>query len=298
MSDLILHPAHALAGFQLGKRKRSPIPSVDQILGIADPRYRLALGALRHMYRNRGTYRRAARSIQRAWRKRRAARPVKRARKHGVGKVRGTANSKRCEIENNNGFMNTRTLYQTELTEISKTSTNAINARQRDLIYISGFKICLEYQNKTTLPVYLNIAIVHDKRTNDSQLQITDLDDFFRGSAQQRTKSFSTALTGNEFRCLPLNTDRFTVLKHIRLHLTPNQATVPGFDYRNGRNYGFKQMWCPLKRQIRYGDDEHAQSKLWLIHWCDQFGRNSLQPAVSDAINFNKKIVTYFKETK
>ena len=61
--QLVLYGAHALAGYKRG--------AVAVPVTRAAKRTKVALGVINHMYRNRGKYKRAARVIGRAWRRRR-----------------------------------------------------------------------------------------------------------------------------------------------------------------------------------------------------------------------------------
>lgn len=232
----------------------------------------------------------AARAGLRAYRRRRKG-------IGNIGKPRGTSTSKRIQITNTNAYANTRTLYDTELTEIDKGSTDRIDQRIRDMSYISGFKICIEALNKTSDPIYLNVAVVHDKRSNDTSTLLGSAD-FFRGMGSSRAREFGIALTANEFHCLPLNVDRFTVLYHSRSTLAPKfSGTTGDFVNNRGKNYINIDKWVKLKRQIRY-ESNNAQSKVWLIWWCDKWGAPAMTPVANDVIDFNHRVVTYFREPK
>lgn len=214
-----------------------------------------------------------------------------------IGFPKGTATSKRAATVTNTGDpLSTRTLYYENLVNIAKTSTNEIDKRQRDNAYISGFKICYDVLNYSVNPVLLNVAVVYDKRSNDGTV-IMALDDFFRSSeGNNRAKDFSITLDANEFHCLPLNTDRFSVLKHGRFTLGPTQSATVGAYTVNRENYKSIMWWVPLKKQIRYNDG-NAQSKVWLIWWCDKFQAGTGVAAVTIG-QTQIHAVTYFKEPK
>lgn len=243
----------------------------------------VAAGTIQNAYRN---YRSAKRLIGAAARARRA----------GIGKRRGEANTKRTEIENQFESLASRTLYTEDVTNIPQSTANQIDGRQRQLCYVVGFKFCFEWRSNAKKPVFFNIALVHDKRTSSTDTSISDLNDFFRAYTTNRAQSFSNVLTSNEFRCLPLNSDRFTILKHHRRTIQP-EAGNTDYEPRNGNNHGTMDMWVPLKRQIRF-DGDNAESKVWLIYWCDQAMNASGTLPVNDTLELFHKTVTYFRETR
>lgn len=248
---------------------------------LPSKRARLAYGIASHLYTNRGRYASAARTIARAYRGYKKRR--KRIGMNRIGIPKNVSNAKKdlvYSVQSNN--MSTRTLYYGELTDIPRGSNNEINYRQRDQIYFSGAKVCVELQASSngTAPIFFNMAVVYDKRTNDD-VTVPTLEDFFRGNGSgSRAQDFDpTNLAGMQFHCLPLNTDRFTVLKHKRLLLNGNS----GGNNQRGTNYKFMQFYCPVKKRIAY-EDGQCQSKIHLLYWCAKFNTNSaagIEPTVA-----------------
>lgn len=283
-SPLVLRTAHAVAGFRRGRPLTTFIPN---------KRARLGYTIASHLYRNRGKYYRAAKVIGRAWRKRR---PVRRRQGMGrIGNNRGRAIAKRTQpatFTNLSG--STRTLYERDLTDISKTTTNEINARQRDTCFVSGVKICMELKNLRSIPLLFNYAVVFDKRGND-QTTVLDTTDFFRAmDSDDRSTDFSIVLRSNEFHCLPLNTDRFTVLTHQRMRLGP-VSTSSQFTTENNTNYRFIEKWVKLGKNLSWNDG-HCQSKIWFIMWADNMLNGSGTAAQTNQFQCDAKFVTYFRE--
>lgn len=255
------------------------------------PQYNKALKAGDYLYKNRKSVKRAARTIGKAYKtykRRKTARDE-------IGYDAGTTTSKRSLITNTSNLKSTRTLYSTDLTEISQTTTNAINQRQRDMLYMSGTKLCFEVANARTKPLYVNIAVVHSKKDNDT-VGTVGTGDFFRSNGDARTQSFSDALSSLEFHCLPLNSDRFNVLTHKRMVLDPLTAGS-GYTASDGKSFTSVDLWVPVKRQIRYNGDE-AQSKIWLLYWFDEFDSPQTTLAAANAVKVAEHHVTYFKEPK
>lgn len=209
-----------------------------------------------------------------------------------------TATSKRNIVQNSsNNSLSSRTLNAYNLTEIPKTSTNEIDKRQRDICYISGFKICGEIKSGGGSPVLVNYAVVYDKRSSDGTLFPTT-SDFFRGSGTERAMDFDTSLSSVEFHCAPLNTDRFVVLLHKRFTLAPNPSTTSaGYTSNNRENYRSFDWWIPLKKQIRF-EDGRAQSHVWLLFWCDRHNSPGGTLPNPTTMIWSHKIITYFREPK
>lgn len=255
------------------------------------PQYNKALKAGDYLYKNRKSVKRAARTIGKAYKsykRRKTARD-------NIGYDPGMETTKRTLITNTNDFKSTRVLYSTDLTDIGATGNNAVNARQRDMLYMSGTKLCFELGNARTKPLYVNIAVVHSKKDNDTVGSI-GTGDFFRSNGNGRAQTFSDALSSLEFHCLPINSDRFNVLTHKRMVLDPVSA-ASGYSATDGKSFTSVGMWVPVKRQIRFNGGE-AQSKIWLIYWFDEFDTPQTDLSIPNAVKVSEHHVTYFKEPK
>lgn len=209
-----------------------------------------------------------------------------------VGDPRGFATAKKHEVANGQTTLLTRTLVSVNLTEIDKTSVNDIDRRQRDTLYISGFKICMSIHNQGTAPLYVNIAILAPKG-NQQGITITD---FFRGFGTVRNKSFTNALTANEFHCLPINTDRYTVLRHMRFSLNGTGTT---YAREFGGTWRDVDMYLPLKRTVRFESSASTscETPVYLVKWCDNVMNPTAQTATT-GMEYQERIITYFKEPK
>lgn len=289
-APLVLYGAHALAGY-----KRATMPYAR---AAKRARTAYAIGsyavrqARRHYRSNKGTYRAAAKAIQRAWRSRKA-RTNNLSRIGAIGK----AISKRANTEADSIplTINSRTLYFTQINQIEKATDNELDRRIRDSVYIKGFKCCMEFENNLNRPMYFHSAIVYDKRSNDGTTIVTT-DDFFRSrQGNERSVDFSTALSSLEFRCLPLNTDRFSVLRHKRFFLTPVNSGA-GFTAASGKNYKLYEDYIRLKKLVRWNDNQ-AQSKIWWLQWFDYYGRVGGDPAEVGGATMTRMCTMYFKDT-
>lgn len=281
-------PAMAVAGYAPGARRAA----AALINPRSAKRARMMYAAASHMYRNRGKYRRAASLIGRAWRR-------SRKRRIGMGRIgqaRGVARAKRTETETlTNGSASTRVLYNDEITNIPKTTVNDIDARQRDVVRLSGFKMCFEIKNNDSVPLLCNYAVVYDKQNGET----VSTSDFFRSNGgNERAKDFSVLLNSYEFHCLPLNTDRFTVLWHRRFVLAPNPAVAStGFTGENRNNWKTFEKYVKLKKHITF-EGGVAQSKLWLLRWYDKFQQASGGAITINIANVDHHVMAYWREPK
>lgn len=254
-------------------------------------RARTAYTVGKTLYANRGRIKWAAKKIGRAWRARKK-RKAQFSRKN-IGEPIGSSNAKADLVVNViPGQFDSRTLITHNLTEIPEGTTT--DTRIRKIINLRGFKICAEFSNTQTIPLYLNVAVLSPK-----QKSTVDGNDFFRddGSDDNRAQNFSSiTLNSLQFHCLPINTDDYIILKHRRYKLNPvpNGTT---FAAQNGKNYMNIDWWIPLKRQLRYdtlsGGPENGT--VHLVYWCARFGDN-LSGVQTNACQRTVRATAYFRE--
>lgn len=253
-------------------------------------RARMAYTAGRFVYDNRKNIAKAARTIGRAYRKYR-----KRVRSR-IGERVGKQNCKR-DITNNVAIQvtkTTRTLYNTELTSLPAGTSE--NQRERQIANIRGFKICLELRNATTTPMWFNLAIISDKVDPRNTPGTTD---FFRAYGADRTQDFATTLSSNEFHCLPINTDRYYVLKHKRMCLGATTLESASYIENKRNNYMALNLWVPLKRQLRFplGSGTPHQA-IYMVYWFDKVLTDAGTAGTINAVNWMERVIIYFKDTK
>ena len=245
----------------------------------------------RYLYANRGKIRSAARSI----RKFRKSRTKQKFSRRNIGEAPGTDNAKRAVTTDvAPAQYPTRTLTQYGLCDIKQGMDP--DERIRRLVNVRGFKICCEYINLSNNPLYLNCAVVAPK----AGAATVEMDDFFRAAdGSERGRNFANDLTAMEFHCLPINTDRYTVLKHKRHRLVPN-TNGSTYESHQGHNYLNLDWYIPLKRQLRY--DSSLQSNpetgsVYFIWWADEFFTAAGSAAAANKIGATIRSQTYFRET-
>lgn len=169
-----------------------------------------------------------------------------------------------------------------------------LNQRTRQVVNFRGWKFDFELTNNTSMPMYLNIAVLSPK----SGASGVSTPDFFRSQGNDRAVNFSNALNSIEFSKLPVNADRYTVLKHKRMFITPGLADETATLTRNGNNYRKFRWYIKLKRQIRFDASQNIpeSGQCYLVFWCDLFGAPAEDQPVSNALSFRSRIVQYFRD--
>lgn len=255
-------------------------------------RARMAYSIGAYAFKNRRGIKRGARIVRRAYRRGRAK--SQKFSRSNIGERVGTGTSKRSVTHTNDNIIrNTRLLYEHSLADIPEGTD--LDARQRKMVNCRGFKICLELKNLINNPMYVNIAVVSPK---DGQSNFNA--DWFRSSdASNRARNFDVTLNSNEFSCLPINSDAFTILKHKRFQLIPG-STTGSTASQSGRSYMQLKWWIPLKRQLRYdaaiGQPENG--KVHLVYWFTEFATAANDPGLVGAVQMSSRVVAYFKEPK
>lgn len=210
----------------------------------------------------------------------------------------GSSDSKRqATVTDTYQAKSTCTLDVQNVTNIAKdgAGADAINTRERDVAVIKGFKVCSEIKNiNTSDQMYYNIAVVVAR----DNLGVPT-DDFFRAeSGTSRTVNFDPSiLTANELHCLPINTDKYIILKHKRIKLLIDNVTSVG---RNQTNHDF---YMPINRQLRWDDALGTpRQDIYILSWASFYGRTfgttaaSGQNDTSENYERSLKVVTYFDD--
>lgn len=220
------------------------------------------------------------------------------ARKHFsprmIGDVPGTGTAKKCAVVDTNPLLkDTRTLYTEELTTIPQGTD--IDERERRIANLRGFKICAEIANKSTTPLYVNVAVISTKQgTESSGIETTD---FFRAAAgASRARDFSTALNSNEMHCLPINTDRYIVLRHKRYRLIEEGGTT--FTSNSGNSFLNLDWYVKINRQIRWDSSvgQPESGAVYLVYWFDLFQSPTLSTPVVSGVSTTWRAVAIFRD--
>lgn len=219
-------------------------------------------------------------------------------RRRVIGEPIGSSSAKSREVVSTlavNTVVQTRTLYSQELTEIPRSDN--IGERERDIVNLRGFKICISLRNTNNDPCYYNLALISFKgnacATSENTIETTK---FFRDHNNSRGQDFSQALTALEFHCLPINTDLYNVITHKRYRIG---GAAVGSSNWNSQSNNFKNIdfYQKIKRQIRFenSDQESSNHKVFFVEWCDRFDQTSGAVPAPGFVS-QRKLICYFRE--
>lgn len=180
---------------------------------------------------------------------------------------------------------------------ISTDKGDAINQRTRQVINLRGWKMDFEVVGTMTTPCYVNLALVMVKGGTTSS-GVPNNADFFRYHSADRARNFGTFLSGLEFGTLPINTDKYVVLKHKRMLLIPGIDDPGTFRTEGGKNWRRLSWYIKVKRQIRYDASQNIpeSGQVYLLHWGAGFGESEGAPSVVGAYSLHRRIVQYFRD--
>lgn len=268
---------------------------------MMSPQYRYASAAIRYGPTAARAAGRIGRWAYKRWRKRRRSgyRASKKAR-FGIGERVGSSNSKQVVQQRDTGFtpLPSRTLNITNLTGTDQGTANNRQDRQSTIINCRGFKICMAVRNNIgATPMYYNVAVISPKNAGDVTPQ-----NFFRGTGTlSRGLDFDNDRTPLEFHCLPINTDKFYVLKHKRYRLGPENRNNQVYNDQKMNNFMNIDWYVRLKRQLRYDDPDAnfpIDGSVYLVQWCDTYDATAGLAPTAAAMQIMQRHIMYFRDSK
>ena len=267
MSALIPYAASELSSpaAQLGL-------AVGQQLGSA------ALAAGKKMYANRAN---AGRTKKRKVESRKLA---------DLGRPAGHDESKKNDRQSPPTSIANKELEFEPLIRVEKdvAASENITKRQRDTLHHKGVKVCFMCKNTRKQALFLNWAIVLPKAANT----IGSLD-LLRGDDQERDHPIDQNSTTMDLRCLPINTDRYIVLKHKRKTILPDSDK--GTTSTEGRDLVVIEDYIKTNRQVFFdGDNAEPLQNMFMVWWVDYYGAPVGVKTASCEVSW--KIINYFKE--
>lgn len=240
--------------------------------------------------------RKIGRGLSRAYRKRKAGRKKRKLNRYPkVGEPMKNVHMKR---EQTNSLMDEatdiRTLYFQEITDIA-TNASGEDDRSRQLINCKGIQCTYHFYNKENQPKFLNVAIVSPKH-GASGVGIVD---FFRANDGTRGTNFSTALTALELHYLPINTDKYHVMKHYRHQLGAESDSGGFYNSDAGKsNYLSKKIWLPVNRQLRYESTlaTSCSTPIYVVWWCDRMRSPAGNPVTANLVSASMMHTMFFTD--
>jgi len=212
-----------------------------------------------------------------------------------VGSDVGSSNSKRVHtFSAGPTSFSDDTLLQHELILPQEGTTPA--QRQRNLINLRGFKLCMEFQTSNVVATapsayeyYVNIALLIDKR--DPQNSTLSGTRFFRDSnGTDRGIDFAAVPDSLGKNCLPINSDQFLVFWRTKFKLA---SLHPSGDDKSW-NHTIDQ-YIPINRQIRFTETNTPDTRFHVVYWINQVGTTGVTPVVRGTVAYRH--ITYFRET-
>lgn len=205
--------------------------------------------------------------------------------------------------------------FSENLTAIPFSTVNAINARERNIVNVRGFKIQLIFLALRRDPVMINWAVLHPKElTSTSQFESAD---FFRAYGSTfRSENFVQTfgdtsgiegLTPIVHALSPINTDKWIVLKHKRFRLSPASQDNTGTNYTSAFNPDLGPSACKVinryvrvGRQYRYDNSAALNSQdgsTILLVWCTLLNNDGNTADSSDYVHVSGRVITHFRDT-
>lgn len=221
-----------------------------------------------------------------------------------IGQPVGKSNAKHSTLTDEGILLATKIKYGgLRLLALEKNNNlEELNTRTRDSVNFRGIKICMNFKlNAKTgwneRKLCINVAVVKPKQQNVNIGSLPD-DEWFRGTNDTRAVDFSqTALSGLECQCLPINSDKYHIMKHTRTYLGPFNST----EGRSDRNLMF---YVKVNRSVKYQSqgtgvqlDYPEDGDMWLVWWASYLGEPTAT-AVTNAYTTQFHIVRYFREPK
>lgn len=278
-------------GFQVARRAYM----LSRMFDRRRRRTRLAARVIGAAWRNRRGIKRTGRAIYRA-----AKRSKFSVRKHGEAVGSSVAKSHTAVRDGTVQEYNTKTLYIENLWDVPHDNNNGVakNERLRLILNARGVSIKGELRNNfTEHPLYINMAVVIPK----NNLTVTE-ENFFRSYGNSRGENFPTGLqdkTGLELHTHPINTDKYTVVRHKRYKLDPVNSV--SLNHRGRSSNSLTYNWyLKYKRQLRFDDadnDVPTDGNMVFCLWCSQAFSSQTQAVQTAAMTGTQSIRCFFKES-
>lgn len=258
--------------------------------GLAKPVWR----AVKSHYKGR-YLRRTGRTYLRRGKRSYSKRIPERFDRRQIGARPNSSSSKSVSVDVQNvTSRDSRVMYVTNLTQITQGGNR--NQRERNIITCTGFKLHFQFINLATQAMYLHVAILANKQDDDA----SSTANFFRSPSDTRAEDFGVALSGLSMHALPINTDKFVVLKHMKSTIVGSSQNST-WQANSGKNFRTYKMWIPLRRQLRFEqntDTTPYTGNVWLYWWCTRFDDDSGQAVRVGDCQAGHRYEMYFREPR
>lgn len=286
--------------------------------------------AAAHVYNNRRTYGRLARTITRkarsAYSRRSKSRRASKVRaRRQFGERVGTSNCKQYNQINAESQLKARTLYGQRVDTIPMQTQflKERNTRSRNVINFRGIKMCIRFSSKTNVSggsrnggkIGINVALVVPKdvcsEASDPTDDPSDLKvGFFRSNQNNGERAMGFPGTGGVWdmlptttHCQPLNTDKLAVVTHMRKIITTPPSGSNTTSFNPWGTDWMLQKYVKINRQLRFNAEvdtsanTYSTSPMWLLWWCDDFDNGKSNQPNLDIVNAQIDTTAYFRHT-
>lgn len=190
----------------------------------------------------------------------------------------------------------------------SGTTNMDLNTRQKDVIYLAGFKLHCSVRNNRTVAegneIYFNVALVSNKPGNSA---ISELDLFSSFKGTTRAFNFTNEnYSAYERHTAPINSDNYVCHWHERYLIgpaTPSAVINAAGSLNQSVNRTFElSRYVPIKRQIRFDSlsGTSSEPKFALIFWAGIVGEAISAPnplvETADVFKMEHSIVAYYRD--
>lgn len=216
-----------------------------------------------------------------------------------IGKPIGQASAKVLQTPTGNIGMTDNTLYITRVEYPSKATSGGDSRanRERDIINLSGIKICMDFTAGSPIDnfagAYVNMAVVVNRE--DPNGIVFDQTDFFRDvrdSTTSRNRDFTSVQTAIDFNCLPINPQKYSILRHTRKRVA-SQTNNAGLSNR----WLYMSHWIPIKRQIEFTEGGQASYNIFVLTWVSLASYDSAT-RVNNCCTKQEHIMCYFRDPR
>lgn len=173
------------------------------------------------------------------------------------------------------------------------------NSRNRDLVNVTAIKNTMIIRNRYTTPLIVNVAYIISR---DSQIASVSPVNFFRDDdavGNDRGTDFANTLSAVDLGYLPINSDRYDVLKRHTFILGPHgsvtQSGSPPADRFNDAVPNWKALsdYIKVNRQIRYDASGDPRNDINLVIWAVRIDYTGSTP-VLDIVDYQSRRDVYF----
>jgi len=195
-----------------------------------------------------------------------------------------------------------KTLYVNPLDNLAfGTDTNQ---RERNIVNIRGFHICLGVKTEVNHPIYLNIAVISPKDISISSAADVGSNFFRNYAANDRGLDFGSATTALQMHCSPINPEIHNILWHTKTRIAGKSDSSGGGtgDWSSAlSSYKNYEKYISLSRQLSYdstGSSTPKNGRIFLVYWMNKIGDSDAGGMATAGVlaNIETNVITYFRD--